>query len=181
MPLPIALRNSEFYDNKTERFITVKEKTIMLEHSLLSISKWEAFWHKPYFSHEKKTNEEFLDYIRCMTLTPNVDPKDYYALTPEQLNEIIKYMEDKQTATTFHNQEKKKSREIMTNEVIYYLMSEFGIPYDPCQKWHINHLMSLIDVCALKSQPSKKMPMGDMLKQRKSLNAMRRGKYRTHG
>ena len=181
MPLPITLHRAELYDNKTKRFITIKEKNIVLEHSLLSISKWEAVWHKPFFSQAKKTDEEFRDYIRCMTLTQNVEPSDYLALTADQVEMIIRYMEDKQTATTFHNQDQKKSREIMTNEIVYYLMSEFGIPYEPCQKWHINHLMSLIDVCALKSQPSKKMPMGDMLKQRKSLNAMRRGKYRTHG
>lgn len=181
MPLPITLQSSELYDSHSGEFISIKEKTIVLEHSLLSISKWEATWHKPFFSPNKKTEEEFRDYLRCMTLTPNVEPKDYYGLSANQLETITKYMEDEQTGTTFHNQDRRKSREVMTNEVIYYLMSEFGIPFEPCQKWHINHLMSLINVCAIKSQPGKKMPMGDMLKQRRSLNSMRRGRYRTHG
>lgn len=181
MPLPITIQDTELYDNKTGRFITVKRKTIVLEHSLISISKWEAVWHKPYFSIEPKTEDELRDYLRCMTLTSNVEPDDYYGITPLQYEQIVAYMKDSQTATTFHHQEKKKSRDVMTNEVIYYLMAEFGIPFDPCQKWHINHLMSLIDVCALKSQPAKKMSNAEMLKQRRALNAARRSKYRTHG
>lgn len=181
MPLALRLRSSDFYDNKTRRFISVKEKTIVLEHSLLSISKWEAKWHKPYFSAEKKTEEEFRDYLRCMTITPNVPDTDFYGLTSAQYQEILDYMKDSQTATTFHNQEQKKSREVMTNEIVYYLMAEFGIPFDPCQKWHINHLMALIDVCAIKSQPAKKMKPKDMLNQRRALNAQRRSKYHTHG
>jgi hypothetical protein len=181
MPLPILLQNSELYVEEQNKIITIKEKTIVLEHSLISISKWEATWHKPYFTLEPKTEEELRDYIRCMTLTSGVEPTDYYGITSEQYQKIVEYMKDSQTATTFHHQEQKKSREIMTNEVIYYLMAEFGIPFDPCQKWHINHLMSLIDVCALKSQPAKKMSNAEMLKQRRSLNAMRRNKYKTHG
>lgn len=181
MPLPLRLRESDFYDDRTDRFISVKEKNVVLEHSLLSIAKWEAKWHKPYFSFEQKTEEEFRDYLRCMSLTPNVEADDFCSLTAEQYQEILDYMKDTQTATTFHNQEKKKSREILTNEIIYYLMAEFGLPFDPCQKWHINHLMALIDVCALKNQPAKKMSNAEMLKQRRSLNAMRRNKYKTHG
>lgn len=181
MPLPLRLQGSDFYDSATGRFISVREKNVVLEHSLLSIAKWEAKWHKAYFSLEQKTEDEFRDYLRCMCLTPNIEASDFYSLTSEQYQEILDYMKDSQTATTFHNQEKKKSREVMTNEIIYYLMAEFGIPFDPCQKWHINHLMALIDVCAIKNQPSKKMKPKDMLSQRRALNAQRRNKYHTHG
>lgn len=181
MPLSISLPKREFYDNTTNRIISAEAKEIVLEHSLLSVAKWEAIWHKPYFTKEPKTEEELLDYLRCMTLTQNVDPIVYKTIDAENYKKILAYIQDSQTATTFHNRDKKHSREVLTNEVIYALMAELQIPYDPCQKWHLNHLLTLIDVCALRQEPAKKMSNAEMLKQRRALNAQRRSKYKTHG
>ena len=182
MPLTITIPGRDLYDQKNERFVTIKERTITLEHSLLSLSKWEAKWHKAYLSPlVQKSEEESLDYIRCMCLSQNIDPDIFYGLTQENVKQIADYIADPMTGTTFHNQNQKKSREIVTNELIYYWMTECNIPFDPCQKWHLNHLMTLIDVCFLKQQPGKKMSKRDILKQNAALNAQRRARLGTKG
>lgn len=152
-----------------------------MEHSLLSLSKWEMKWHKPYLSREPKTEEENFDYIRCMCLTEPNDPNVFYALTEDNIKSIADYISNPMTATTFHNQDKRPSREIITNELIYFWMTSFNIPFDPCQKWHLNRLMTLIEVASIKNQPSKKMNKRDILSQNAALNAARRAKYGTRG
>lgn len=180
MPLTIKVPGKEFFDAKKCEFIEVKDTTLVLEHSLISVTKWESKWHKPYLSRDEKTKEEVLDYIRCMTLN-TVDPNVYYALSEDNVNNIIKYIEDPMTATTFKREEKRSSREIITNEVIYYWMTALNIPFDPCQKWHLSRLMTLIEVCSIKNAPSKKMSKMDVMRQNKLLNAQRRAKYHTRG
>lgn len=181
MPLTIHVPETELYDPVRNRFITVKGQTLVLEHSLLSISKWESKWHKAYLSVDKKTQEETMDYIRCMTLTPNVDPNVYLALTNENAKQISDYMSNPMTATTINQQNRRPSREVVTSELIYYWMTALNIPFDPCQKWHINRLMMLIEVASIKQQPPKKMRPKDVVSQYASLNAMRKAKYNTKG
>lgn len=181
MPLTIHVPETELYDPVRNRFITVKAQTLVLEHSLLSISKWESKWHKAYLSMEEKTQEEVLDYLRCMTLTPNVDPNVYLAITTANVAQIDKYMKDPMSATVINQQNKRPSREIITSELIYYWMTALNIPFDPCQKWHINRLMMLIEVASIKQQPPKKMRPKDVVSQYASLNAMRRAKHHTKG
>ena len=181
MPLKIFIPEKEFYDAENNEFITVKETVLTLEHSLISITNWESKWHKPYLSKEEKTKEEIIDYIRCMTLTPKVDPIVYRCLTNDILNEIIEYIKNPMTATTITNKDKKISKELITNELIYYWMSELGIPFDPCQKWHLNRLFTLIEVCAIKKQPPKKMSKKDIMRRNSALNAQRRAKHHTRG
>lgn len=181
MPLTINVKQKEFYDPKANRFITVKAQKLVLEHSLLSISKWEMKWHKAYLSKEVKTEEENLDYIRCMCIIEPSDPNVFYALTYENVKAISDYISDPMTATTFSKKDKRPSREIITNELIYFWMSSFGIPFDPCQKWHLNRLLTLIEVASIKNQPPKKMGKKDILKQNAALNAQRRAKYGTKG
>lgn len=181
MPLKITIPARELYDPKANRFITIKETTIQLEHSLISISKWESKWHKSFFSKEQKTDEESVDYIRCMCLTQNIDPNVFYGITQEDGKRITDYISDPMTATTFNHQDKKRSREVITSELIYFYMVDFGIPFDPCQKWHFNRLMTLIEVCSVKNQPSKKMKQKDWLPQRNALNKARRSKAGHHG
>lgn len=181
MPLTIHVPETELYDPVQNRFITVKAQTLVLEHSLLSISKWESKWHKAYLSMNKKTQEETIDYIRCMTLTTNVNPNVYLALTNENAQEIADYMNDSMTATTFNQQDKRRNREIITNELIYYWMTALNIPFEPCQKWHINRLMTLIEVASIKQQPPKKMRPKDVASQYAKLNALRRAKHHTTG
>lgn len=181
MPISITVPERELYDEANERFIEIPKTTLVLEHSLLSISKWESKWHKPYLSNEKRTKEESLDYIRCMTINQNVNKNVYYGLTKSNMREIQKYIQDPMTATTINKQNSKMSREIITNELIYYWMCELGIPFQPCEKWHLNHLLMLIEVVSIKRQPSKKMSKSAIMKQNHSLNAARRAKHHTRG
>lgn len=138
-------------------------------------------WHKPYFARTKKSPEEEFDYIRCMCLTPNVDPKVFYLMDGANIRAIADYIQDPMTATTINNKDKRPSREVVTSELIYFWMTEFNIPFDPCQKWHLNRLMTLIEVAAVKNSPGKKMSKKDILGSNASLNAMRRAKLGTRG
>ena len=181
MPISITIPERELYDEASNRFIDIPKTTLSLEHSLLSISKWESKWHKPYLSTEQKTREEMLDYIRFMTINQNVDPNVFYGLSRDNIKVIEDYITDPMTATTIKKQNGKVSREIITNELIYYWMSELGIPFQPCEKWHINRLLTLIEVASIKKQPPKKMSKSDVMRQNHSLNAARRAKHHTRG
>lgn len=181
--LRIVVPACEFYDESKEEFIEVKEQTLLMEHSLISISKWEAKWKKPYLEKGNKTEEEIYDYFRCMTVNPNqVDPLVYRMLTKENLDDIAAYIEDPMTATTFSNNGQPSGRhEIMTSEIIYYYMIAQNIPVE-FEKWHINRLLVLIRVCAIKNDPHpKKMSKAAIAKQNRSLNAARRKRLGTRG
>lgn len=181
MPLSITIEPQEFYDERTSRFFEIPRKTIQLEHSLLSISKWESKWHKPYFTDKQKTKEEELDYIRCMTISGPCDPIFYQGLSIKNRKEIFDYISDPMTATTVKNsQPNKKSREMITSELIYYWMTALNIPFS-CEKWHINRLFMLIEIASIKNAPSKKMPKGDVMRQNHALNMARRAKHGTKG
>lgn len=183
MPISITIPERELYDSENNRFIDIPRTTLILEHSLLSISKWESKWHKAWLTSEKKTGEEAIDYIRCMTVNQNVNPLVYLALTKANQKAIEAYINDPMTATTISNQKnnKKNSREIITSELIYYWMCELGIPFQPCEKWHINRLLMLIEVASIKKQPDKKMSKAATMRQNHSLNAARRAKHHTKG
>lgn len=179
--LKITIPEMEGYDERTNEFYSVKEQTLSLEHSLVSISKWESKWHKPFISKDAKTNEEILDYIRCMTLTQNVDPMLYNVIPLSAINAVNDYIDDPMTATWFSEDNKGRgSREIITSEVIYYWMTALNIPFE-CQKWHLNRLLTLIRVCNAKNNPGKKMSKREILSRNKSLNAARRKAHRTRG
>lgn len=172
--LQIIVPKTELWDEEKEEFIYVKEHKLQLEHSLVSISKWESKWCKSYFSKKEKTKEEILDYIRCMTITQNVDPYVYYCLTKDNEEQIKKYIESPMTGLRFPKDGKTApSREVVTSEVIYYWMIALGIPFE-CQKWHINRLMSLIKVCNIKNKPSKKLSGREVAERHAAINAARR-------
>lgn len=172
---------AEQYDELHNRFIpSTKEQTLSLEHSLVSISKWEAKWHKPFLGKEPKTMEESIDYVRCMTLTQNVDPNVYTALTPQLLAEVSAYIEESMTATTFPKGNRPLSREIITSEIIYYWMVSYNIPFE-CQKWHLSRLLTLINVCNVKNAPTKNMSPRETMVRNRALNAARRKKLNTRG
>ena len=181
MPITIKIQGRDLYNPQTNQCITTKATTLPFEHSLISISKWAEKWHKHYLSTAEKSTEEAIDYLRCMCLTQNVDPNVFYALDQDSVRRLSDYIADPHTATTFHNRDEKKSREIITNELIYFWMTQLEIPFDPCQKWHLNRLLTLIRVASIKSQPPKKMGKREMLNQRAALNAQRRAKYNTRG
>ncbi len=179
--LTITIPESEQYDPVRNEFFTIKKQNLVLEHSLLSISKWESKWHKPYLSKDDKTEEELLDYIRCMTISQGVDPIAYYVLSPKDLKAIFDYIGDPMTATTIAKRKSSISREIITSEIIYYWMVTLNIPFDPCQKWHLNRLLTFIEVVSIKNQPAKKMSKRELAQRNSSLNAARRSKYGTRG
>lgn len=178
----LVIHKGEWFDERKQEFITIKDDiTLNLEHSLVSVSKWESKWKKPYLSLDKKTKEEEIDYIRCMTLTQNVDPNIYYLLTPIDLYGISKYINDPMTATTFRQEERKGGKEIITAEIIYYWMTCYNIPFE-CQKWHLGRLIALIRVCAAKSGgDGKKMSQREIMSRNKALNKARRAKLHSKG
>ena len=169
----------EMFNEKTSEFVYSKETKISLEHSLVSLSKWESRWNKPFLSKDNKTLEETIDYIRCMTITQNVDPEVYFRLTDENINTINKYIESPMTATTFSDNG-HSSREIITSELIYYWMISLNIPME-CQKWHLNKLLTLIRVCNIKNAPAKKMSRREIMNRNAALNAARRKKLNSTG
>ena len=177
----IIIPERELFNEETGEFIVFKEKKLQLEHSLISLSKWEEKWNKPFFSKEEKTYEETIDYFRCMTITPNVDPEIYNYLTNENVEEIKRYIDAPMTATTFSKKEESKfNREIITNEIIYYWMISLQIPVE-FQKWHLNKLLTLIRVCNIKNQPEKKRSKRDILRNNAAINAARRQKMNSKG
>lgn len=180
--LKITIPGEEQWDEVNEVFIKgSKDCTLSLEHSLVSISKWESKWHKPYMSDKPKTMEEDIDYIRCMTLTQNVDPEVYKRLTRDNMKEVNDYINDKMTATWFAEKEGgSSSRKIITSEVVYCMMVQLNIPFE-CQKWHFNRLMTLIRVVGEENTPKKKMGKRDTLNRNRSLNQARRAKSGSKG
>lgn len=176
--LTVIVPETELYNEVSNEFTIVKEQKLNLEHSLVSVSKWESKWHKPFFDKKDKTQEETVDYIRCMCIN-NVDPLVFTCITPNIISIINKYIEDPMTATTINSQ-KKGSKEIITAEIIYYWMVALNIPFE-CQKWHLNRLLTLINVCSIKNSPSKKMNPKDVMRRNASLNAARRKSLHTRG
>lgn len=179
--LEITIPATDLFDEKTEEFIQIKEQKLQLEHSLVSLAKWESKWCKPFLSKENKTAEETLDYIKCMTITPNVKPEVYLALTAEIVQQINSYIEAPMTATTFREDKSKGgSREQVTAELVYYWMIALNIPMK-CEKWHLNRLLTLVRVCNVKNQPPKKMGRSELMSRNAALNAARRKQFNSKG
>lgn len=174
--LTISIPYTEYYDERTNDFIEIKPSKICLEHSLVSISKWESKWHKPFLG-SKKNDEEVIDYIKKMTITQNVKDEVYNGLKKENFDEINSYINDSMTATFFYDDNKKKvNNGIITSELIYYWMISNNIPHE-FEKWHLNRLLTLIRVCGEKNKKPKKMSKSALLKRNKALNEARRKQY----
>lgn len=179
--LQLIIPSCELWDENKKLFVYTKEQTLMLEHSLVSLSKWESKWCKPFLSKEDKKFEETIDYARCMTLTQNVDPTIYQYLSDENVKQINHYIDSPMTATWFSEDKKKpNSREQITSELIYYWMIALNIPFE-CQKWHLNRLLTLIRVCNIKNQPPKKRSKREIMSRNAALNAARKRKLNTKG
>lgn len=179
--LTIIIPSRELYDESENLFFRTKEQTLQLEHSLVSISKWESKWRKPFFSQEQKTQEETLDYVKCMTITQNVNPETYMYLTKTNLEDIFKYIDAPMTATTFSDKSSKPgNRDIITSEIIYYWMISLNIPME-CQKWHLNRLLALIKVCNIKNRPPEKLSQKEIIAQNRAINEQRKKRLHTKG
>lgn len=179
--LRITIPAVELWDERKQEFIKTKEQTLQLEHSLVSVAKWESKWCKAFLSKKEKSYEETLDYIKCMTITQNVDPEIYSYLTNANFEQINEYISAPMTATTFSEDKTSKgNREVITAEVIYYWMIALQIPPE-YQKWHLNRLLTLIRVCNIKNAPPKKRSKRDIVSQNAALNAARRRQLNTRG
>lgn len=178
----ITIPEQELFDAEKNEFYTIKQTTFKIEHSLVAIAKWESKWHVAFLDENvEKTNEMMIDYIRCMTISQNVDPKVYNFIPADVIQEINEYIRDPMTATTFREMNKGRgSGEFVTNELVYYWMIAQNIPLE-CEKWHFNRLMTLIRVCSEKNSPQKKMSKRDILNRNKALNAARRAKTGSKG
>lgn len=176
--ISITVLPVELWDEEKQEFIYKgKKQTLQMEHSLVSISKWESKWGKPFLGKQDKTLEEIQDYIKFMTITQNVDPEVYECLTKNNIEQIRQYIESPMTATFFSKEEGGgPSRRIITSELIYCWMIMLNIPFE-CQKWHLNRLLTLIRVCKNENSPSQKRSAKD----RAALNAARRKRLNTRG
>lgn len=168
----------ELYDERTNTFNTLnKPVTLSLEHSLVSLSKWESHYCKPFLTNTQKTFEETLYYIQCMTLTQNIAPDIFMMLNNEEINKIMDYVGKPQTASTVpkHN-EQGGNREQPTSELIYYWMISLNIPVE-FQKWHLSRLLMLVDICNFKNKPPKQRSKSELAQHHRAVNAANRKRY----
>lgn len=179
--LRLIIPATEKWDDEKQEFIYQDAVELELEHSLVSVSKWESKWCKAFLTNKDKTVEETIDYIKCMTITPNVPDSVYECLTNTNVLDVCKYIESPMTATVFSKDNSKPSREVITSEIIYYWMIALNIPIAECQYWHLNRLLTLIRVCNIKNNPPKKMGRAELLRRNAELNAARRKKLGTKG
>ena len=185
MELVLEIPPRELFDEAESRIYETPKTILTLKHSLLSVADWEAKWHRPYLIQSilteeanRKTPEQDRDYVRCMTMNRNpVDPLIYRVLSREEMQKIHEYVNDPMSATTIANQNGKPNREIITNEIIYGWMATLQIPFRPCETWHLNHLMKLIESLAAKQEQPKRMPQAEAMKRRASINSARRAAH----
>lgn len=179
--LQLKIPDIELYDELNNRFITRKGTVLTMEHSLLSLAKWESKWHIPFLTENDLTVDQTIDYYRCMTITKNVNPDVYKNITNDISKEINKYIDDPMTATWFNNVSNNQTdKTVITAEIIYYQMISLGIPFE-CEKWHLNRLLTLIRVVSLKNSPPKKMSRDEIMAQQVRLNEERKAKLNTKG
>lgn len=181
--ITIVIPASEQWDDDKQEFVYTKEQTLALEHSLVSLSKWESKWNKAFLTKRTKTFEETMDYIRCMTITKNVDADVFNYLTQKNIDDINQYIDSDMSATCFSEEGRSKGKvnnEQVTSEIIYYWMISLNIPFE-CQKWHLDRLITLIKVCNIKNAPAKKMSKSDIMSRNAELNAARKKQLKTNG
>lgn len=175
--LEIIVPGEEYYNEKTNTFEYSTKTRLVLEHSLASLYQWESKWKKTFITKTPKTNDELIDYIKCMTLNSSeVDDSIYKYLTTENINTIVEYMNDPMTATRIKEVGRKSNRDT-TAEIIYSYMVSLNIPFE-CQYWHLNKLLTLIRVCNIEQQPPKKMSQSQIMRQNTTLNKARKANRR---
>lgn len=177
----VIIPDREVFHDDSQTFEVLKGETFQIEHSLVSIAKWESKWEKPFLTSDNKTREQTIDYIRCMTVTQNVKPESYLFMPAKIFDDIADYIKKPMTATWFNERPGiKKSSEIITAEILYYCMIAYNIPME-FQKWHLNRLLTLIRVCSIKGQKPDKMSRADAFAQQRVINNARRQKHNTKG
>lgn len=181
--LKIKISGDELWDEETEEFRSISDKELYLEHSLISISKWESIHHKPFFLKKEKTTQETIDYVKCMVLNEDFDFEEPLYLDNKAISKINDYINDSYTATWFKDDKKNKkknSSEQVTSELVYYWMVALNIPFE-CERWHFNRLLTLIEICNRKNEKPKKMSNKELYNRNTALNELRRKQMNTHG
>lgn len=168
------------YNETLGEFITAGDISLELEHSLVSLSKWESIFEKPFLSNDPKTAEEIVGYVRAMCLTPNIPESIFEKLSGENFDEVNSYIDAKMSATWFNEKASKRSTEIVTSELIYYWMTVYRIPFT-CETWHLNRLFTLIRICNVKQDTPKKMSRAEQASEQRRLNAERRARFNSTG
>lgn len=181
--LMITVTIPESFNEKTNEFLDAKQYTLKLEHSLLSVSKWESKWKKAYLTNEQKTPEEMLDYIKFMIINKVPEYVVNY-ISENDIRSIYEYINSEQTATVIKDyspQQNKKNKEVITSELIYFWMSSYRIPFEECQKWHLSRLFALLEIASIKNAPPKKMSKREIMANNAKLNAERRKALHSKG
>lgn len=179
--LKLTIEGEELFDQETQTFLTINNTVIELEHSLLSLSKWESKYEKPFLSSDTKTLEEILGYMQCMIVTSDADPDVLYTCSKKNIDSIQDYIDSSQSATTFGSMpERRGPGEVITSELIYYWMVMFSIPFE-VEAWHLNRLFALIRICNIKNQKPKKMSRHELALRNRELNEKRKKELGTKG
>lgn len=179
--LRLKLPENEYYDEVKNRFIVAPSRTLVLEHSLKSVARWESKWNIPFLGDKEKSREQTLDYIRCMSVNQDIEPELLARITNKELQIVTDYINAKMTATTITRRKPPRpTKEVITAEIIYWWMIQYGIPPE-YEKWHLNRLLMLVEVCSEKGGPQQKMGMKDQMAQQRALNKARQAQYKTRG
>ena len=178
--LQLKVTTAENYDEATSTFVSAEEVVLTLEHSLVSLSKWESKYEIPFLGTDEKTEEQTLDYVRMMFLGEEIPETVLFKLSKAHFTQILDYINAKMTATWFREERHPDTGEIVTNELIYYWMIALGVPFE-CQHWHLNRLLTLVKVCNIKNAPKKKVSRAEMGQRQRDLNAQRRKELGTSG
>ena len=179
--LVIVVDGEEFFDEHTSEFTSVPNVTLEMEHSLVSLSKWESKFKKPFLGPSEKTLEETMGYIEAMVVSNNCDASVLNRMNSSHFDQINNYIASTESATTFNTMPKTKgSTEIITSELVYYWLIAFNIPFE-CENWHLNRLFSLIQICNIKNSNPKKMSRNEIATRNRALNEQRKAQLNTRG
>lgn len=180
--LSLIVSGEEIYDEELNEFRSTPGYNLELEHSLVSLSKWESKYNKPFLSEEQKTPIEMYDYIKFMAIHPGVPEHVFLSLNDSDLARIVEYMNEKQTATWFNEPPNQSPmRTAITSELIYYWISALGLDASVVENWHLNRLFTVLKVASIEGQPKKKKSRTEVLAEIRRKNAERRAKYEKEG
>lgn len=179
--LTITVGATDFFNEETGSFEIHGGTELQLEHSLVSLSKWEAIHETPFLGESKKTPEQLLSYIECMLLTENPPGNLLEKLSKDNVDTVQTYIDRKMTATWFSEvRPQARNQEVITAELIYYWLTVFHIPFE-CETWHLNRLFTLVRICSLKQDKPKKMSRAEVARRNRELNAQRKAQMGTKG